>query len=597
MKMLKKTALWFVAVILVMTAIPMYTNAKVIYMPDVTPEMSKASYWSDKMNVSDKVLADRDQIQSINQAVMAEPTTNMNDLIAMAKDSEAQSEILLGICTTRTCVLYKPSFEPECDDPSDPDDDNRYVSAVRVNEPLILKESSLSEDFYQVTTSCVTGWIPKSDVAICEDYMEWTDAWCIDPEDTLVVYDDKIYTEQSNVTPQVSKVELPMGTCLELASDEDTEGEINHRLAYNNHVIWLPTREEDGSYKARLCLIGENRKVSEGYLPLTSANIAMVAMNQLGDVYGWGGMLDSDDCSGYIRNVYKCFGLEMARNTTWQAAQPVKKFNLSGMSDEEKAETIRRLPVGAELLFYGHAMLYLGEENGKLYVISSLGTIGVDGTEVRVRGAVINTLDTTRKDGSKWLRNLHTATVPYLPLGTKKEMSDPEISVEPLPGYTYDGAAKTPAIVVHDNAGTLVQGDEYTVSYSDNINAGTAAVTVSAVEGSKMYTGAVTVPFTISKAAQKLSVTKRTKTVKRSKVIRRKQTVKKVLSVKKTSGKIVYKKAGGSGRLTVNARTGAVTVKKGTRRGSYKIKIRVTAGETANYLPAVKTVTARVRVK
>ena len=191
----------------------------------------------------------------------------------------------------------------------------------------------------------------------------------------------------------------------------------------------------------------------------------------------------------------------------------------------------------------------------------------------------------------------HTATVPYLPLGTKKEMSDPEISIEPIPSYTYNGSAKKPKVIVHDNAGTLVQGSEYTVSYSNNIKAGTAKVTVSAAEDSEVYTGSVTVPFTIKRAKQKLSITKRTKTVKRSKVRRRKQTVKKALSVKKTSGKLVYKKAGGSGRLTVNARTGAVTVKKGTRRGSYKIKIRVTAGKTANYLSAVKTVTVSVRVK
>ena len=44
-------------------------NAKVLYMPDVTSDMSKASYWSGKMPKPDKVLADMKEIGDINQAI------------------------------------------------------------------------------------------------------------------------------------------------------------------------------------------------------------------------------------------------------------------------------------------------------------------------------------------------------------------------------------------------------------------------------------------------------------------------------------------------------------------------------------------------
>ena len=67
----------------------------------------------------------------------------------------------------------------------------------------------------------------------------------------------------------------------------------------------------------------------------------------------------------------------------------------------------------------------------------------------------------------------------------------------PSDGYTYDGEAKTPAVSsVKLNNNTIIS-DNYDVSYSNNINAGTATVTVT---GKKTYTGTATATFTIKKA-------------------------------------------------------------------------------------------------
>ena len=101
---------------------------------------------------------------------------------------------------------------------------------------------------------------------------------------------------------------------------------------------------------------------------MTEKNIANVALEALGNTYGWGGALLSDDCSGYIRNVYKCFGLELARNTTWQSAMPMVNVNMTDMCREERLTVLDALPFGSILFFNGHEMLYLGKENGKYYV-------------------------------------------------------------------------------------------------------------------------------------------------------------------------------------------------------------------------------------
>lgn len=68
--------------------------------------------------------------------------------------------------------------------------------------------------------------------------------------------------------------------------------------------------------------------------------------------------------------------------------------------------------------------------------------------------------------------------------------------------YTYDGTAKKPSVTVKDGTKTLTSGTDYTVSYSNNTNAGTATVTIT---GKGNYTRTVSKTFTIN--AKSLSST------------------------------------------------------------------------------------------
>ncbi len=62
------------------------------------------------------------------------------------------------------------------------------------------------------------------------------------------------------------------------------------------------------------------------------------------------------------------------------------------------------------------------------------------------------------------------------------------------PSYAYTGKAITPGVVVETGSRTLVPGTEYTVSYSNNVNAGTATITVTGVG---KYSGKQTANFVI----------------------------------------------------------------------------------------------------
>ena len=62
-------------------------------------------------------------------------------------------------------------------------------------------------------------------------------------------------------------------------------------------------------------------------------------------------------------------------------------------------------------------------------------------------------------------------------------------------------------------------------------------------------------------------------------------------------GRVTYKKVKGSGKLSINRKTGKITVKKNTKKGTYSITVKILASGNTQYEPAAKTVKIKVRVK
>lgn len=68
-------------------------------------------------------------------------------------------------------------------------------------------------------------------------------------------------------------------------------------------------------------------------------------------------------------------------------------------------------------------------------------------------------------------------------------------TVSGLSDAVYTGSVHTPAVTVKDGSKTLVQGTDYTVNYANNVNAGTAVVTVT---GMGNYSGTIEKTFAIT---------------------------------------------------------------------------------------------------
>lgn len=176
-----------------------------------------------------------------------------------------------------------------------------------------------------------------------------------------------------------------------------------------------------------------------------------------------------------------------------------------------------------------------------------------------------------------------------------KPISISKAVVSGVVNKTYTGKAQTQKPVVKVNGKTLKSGTDYELFYRNNINVGTASV---AILGKGAYTGSISKSFKIVKAKNGMAAAGKTITLKASKVAAATQTITKakVFTLKNANGKVTFKKVSGNNKIAISS-AGKVTVKKGLKKGTYKVKVKVTAAGDKNHLSSSKVVTIKVVIK
>ena len=158
---------------------------------------------------------------------------------------------------------------------------------------------------------------------------------------------------------------------------------------------------------------------------------------------------------------------------------------------------------------------------------------------------------------------------------TVKKASIKNADVTGIVNKTYNGSEQTQTPVVKAGSATLTEGTDYTIdSYSDNINAGTASVTIS---GKGNYTDTVVKTFTIEKAAQNFTVKAGASAIN----------VGKTTKVTASGAKETQKYTFTSSNNKIAAVNAAGTV---TGKAAGTVTITVKTAETANYKAGSKTV-------
>ena len=262
-------------------------------------------------------------------------------------------------------------------------------------------------------------------------------------------------------------------------------------LGYNATGGWFDANMHD--YRIVTDYIGDSRATVEIFLTSTGFQVdvnGVKAYDQsvLGNpAKGTGTLTDFNNVLNWLANTAD--KVYFGKGSWWGAA-----------GWDEALATI------SDVYFYGYA-----QEGSAPTVTLSESTVIYDGT-AKMPAVTVKDGDTTLAAGADYTveysnnTNVGTATVTitgtgnYLGTITKtfeinaKEASTLTVTLG-TSSYTYDGTAKTPTSTVKDGETTLAEGTDYTVEYTNNINVGTATVTIT---GKGNYTGTTAKTFTIN---------------------------------------------------------------------------------------------------
>lgn len=335
------------------------------------------------------------------------------------KDSEIPVELETAVCTKRSDMRIVPSDEVFSTNGSDWYDDANQESALLFNDPVLLLFRSKDELWSFVCSEYDYGWVKSDSIALCSDkdferrldfFRAGTSSFVTVTESLYVITSDDITLPEDGETVYD---ELRMGErffCADWETAQDYFSE--ERFPFCSYAVEIPFRKEDGTLGNVYASVPVSA-VCIGFLPYTVKNILTLAFKSLGQGYSWGGKNGLRDCSSFLMECYRCVGIQLPRNSSEQALFPAKKINLNpDFSIEYRNRILSSAVPGALLKIPSHIMMYLGEYEGRHYVIHS--TYGYYETQediyagriMKVNSVNINTLDVLRGNGRSLLESV-----------------------------------------------------------------------------------------------------------------------------------------------------------------------------------------------
>jgi hypothetical protein len=221
-------------------------------------------------------------------------------------------------------------------------------------------------------TPFIRGWIRTHDLAVAKKKAEVADY-----EGTI----DRVVVTGNSVTvfadPSFRQLAFvaQMGDSFPLLSASG-----GSKKAHAFHVILIPSGNDGEPLSIRKGYLRADEDVHQGFLPYTQENVARQAFKMLHHPYGWGDRLGGRDCSRFIMDLFRTFGILMPRNSKEQAWVGWNLGSVEEKPSEEKRKILDQcIPLATTVRLPGHIMLYLGRDKGKHYVIHSIWGIQKSG--------------------------------------------------------------------------------------------------------------------------------------------------------------------------------------------------------------------------
>lgn len=383
------------------------SNYEKLITPGVTKDMQIADFWINKINTPNELIMTQAEIQEFNNKIIKNVNSMYN--LNSYKETLNKKELLkyINYYKKPTRIMYTSNGEPISDKFYNSICSNLNLEQIKDKNPIrygiTIKKTSLrsfptnesvhkkskndSFDRFQETasqacelvlilheskdlkwffiqTNNYRGWAKAENIALVENKQQALNY--ASSKQFITVTNEyitlKLYIENNKDT----EFKYYMGTTIPIVSENDF-----------GYIIKIPIKNKDGSLGYKETFINKNSGVNKGYLKYTRANIIKQAFKLLGSAYSWGDKEFGSDCSSFLMNVYRTFGIYIPRNTDQQERSKTKliQFNYNN-SLTKRNSMLNKAKPGAEILMNGHAMMYLGKHNDTHYMIHNFSGYG-----------------------------------------------------------------------------------------------------------------------------------------------------------------------------------------------------------------------------
>ena len=304
-----------------------------------------------------------DQGQPIAAALRASIEANLG-LQAIA----AQAAPQYGLVVKRAALRTFPTRQRVFSSTGDTDIDRFQESALFPGDKVAVVHRSADGRWLFVHSERYSAWIEAESVATGEK-ASVLGYGAQGPY--RIVTGAVAHTAFTPEEPRVSRLQLDMGVRVPVLSGWPPGEPVNGQQAHAAWVVQLPVREPDGSLRLVPALLPRAQDSAPDYLPLTPRLLLQQAFKFLGERYGWGHDYNARDCSGFISEIYRSFGVLLPRNTGAQAASPLPARRLFTARDAADARdrAVAALQPGDLVYIPGHVMLVIGHVEGRTWVI------------------------------------------------------------------------------------------------------------------------------------------------------------------------------------------------------------------------------------
>ncbi len=419
-------------------------------IPGVTDEMQAASFWISGYKEASDVIMDASGIIQFNKQISASSKLGVVDLVTYPSqvtstqvrsflseftmptaelfdregtvysqeylDSIIASVNLDGVLDTNkvsyalvlenTDLKKYPTISRGFTSMDDLGNDSFQQGRLNIGEPVVILHTSLEQDWYFVQTSNNRGWVSMDKLVFMEKG-SWVSY--INSEKFLVVTGDNIVLDRDPYSSSTATVTLAMGTKLPLYEDKITDNTISGQGIASSYVVKVPTKDRFGQLEFVPMAIPKSSDVSIGYLSYTAENVVNQAFKLLGRRYGYNGLYGNRGNAEFIVDIYKTFGIIMPSTVDKQADIAANDIDVKSLTAEERAKKVAELAPGTLLFSDDNAFIYLGQSDGKPFVIYPATTFYFNSTMYTANTVLVTGMSVVKRDGTEFIDSINTA--------------------------------------------------------------------------------------------------------------------------------------------------------------------------------------------